>query len=192
MLAFAEIRKNRQTILLRLDQYIDQKDRELQSLHAEIRELGKLLTKLTLKEQPAADFFEDLPSFKKMRGKMSWPVNGSIVQSFGQPKKGQDLRWNGVLITADTGTDVKAINNGRVIFADWFKNLGMLIIIDHGNDYMSLYAHNQSLFKQAGDWVLAGETIASVGDSGGQNQPGLYFEIRQSGKPVNPGLWCKR
>ncbi len=192
MQEYAHSRELRESILLQLDQYIHNKDIELQTLNAEAKELGELLTKLDKKNNSTIEFFEDIPPFKKMRGKMEWPIQGSIVQYFGSHKKGNDLRWNGVLIKAKTGTEVKAINNGRVIFADWFKNLGMLIIVDHGEDYMSLYAHNESLLKKPDDWVLAGEAIASVGDSGGQNQAGLYFEIRKKGKPVNPSLWCKK
>ena len=184
-------RKNRQSLLLELDQFISKKDEELESLQAAAKELGLLLQRLD-KETNTMEFFEDIPPFKTMRGKMSWPINGNIVQRFGSPKKGDDIKWNGVLIKASTGTEVKAINNGKVVFADWFKNLGLLIIIDHGEEYMSLYAHNETLAKKQGDWVLAGETISTVGDSGGQSRSGLYFEIRQQGKPVNPSLWCKK
>lgn len=189
---YSRNREQRQTILLKLDEFIDQKDQELAALHSEVKELSKLLKSLDQQRDDTVQFYEDIPPFKSMRGKMPWPIQGPFIQRFGSPKKGGDLKWNGVLIKAKTGTDVKAINNGKVVFADWFKNLGMLIIVDHGNDYMSLYAHNESLYKKQDDWVLAGETIASVGDSGGQSQPGLYFEIRQQGKPVNPGLWCKK
>jgi septal ring factor EnvC (AmiA/AmiB activator) len=97
-----------------------------------------------------------------------------------------------LIIEAPAGTEVKAISTGKVIFADWFKNLGLLIIIEHGNGYMSLYGHNQSLNKKQGDWVLPGEPVALVGDSGGQTSSGLYFEIRHRGKPVNPVKWCRK
>lgn len=189
---YSNNREQRQAVLLKLDQFIRQKDVELENLNAAAKELGELLSKLNKEQKSTIEFFEDIPPFQNMQGKMSWPIDGKIVERFGTPKKGEDLQWNGVVIRANTGTDVKAINNGKVVFADWFKNLGMLIIVDHGNEYMSLYAHNESLFKKQDDWVLAGETIATVGDSGGQSQAGLYFEIRKAGKPINPSLWCKK
>ncbi len=189
---YSNNREQRQAVLLKLDQFIQKKDVELENLHAAAKELGELLTTLNKEQKSTIEFFEDIPPFQNMRGKMSWPIDGKIVEHFGTPKKGEDLQWNGVVIRANTGDDVKAINNGKVVFADWFKNLGMLIIVDHGNDFMSLYAHNESLLKKQDDWVLAGETIATVGDSGGQSQAGLYFEIRKAGKPVNPSLWCKK
>jgi len=95
------------------------------------------------------------------------------------------------VIEAPNGREVRAVSGGRVAFADWLRGLGNLIIIDHGNSYLSLYGHNESLFKSAGEWVEAGEIIGSVGSSGGQNNPGLYFEIRKKGKPQNPTRWCK-
>jgi septal ring factor EnvC (AmiA/AmiB activator) len=97
-----------------------------------------------------------------------------------------------VKIGADAGNEVRAVHAGRVVFADWFRNLGLLIILDHGEGYMSLYGYNQSLLKKPGDWVLAGEPIAYVGDSGGQTVPAVYFEIRHNGTPVDPALWCGR
>ena len=95
-------------------------------------------------------------------------------------------------IRANTGEPVKAIYAGRVIFADWFQGQGLLMIIDHGNGYMSLYGHNESLLQNAGAWVAGGETIATVGNSGGQSMAALYFEIRLNGQPSNPNLWCTK
>jgi septal ring factor EnvC (AmiA/AmiB activator) len=102
-----------------------------------------------------------------------------------------NLRWQGVTIEARSGSQVMAVSHGRIAFADWLRGLGNLIIIDHGNSYLSLYGHNESLFKGAGEWVEAGEIISSIGSSGGQKTPGLYFEIRKKGKPQNPTGWCK-
>jgi len=96
-----------------------------------------------------------------------------------------------VTIGAHIGAEVHAVSGGRVVFADWMRGFGLLAIIDHGDGYMSLYAHNQSLYKRVGEWVEAGELIAKVGDSGGQTDSGLYFEIRHQGKPVDPAAWCK-
>jgi septal ring factor EnvC (AmiA/AmiB activator) len=97
-----------------------------------------------------------------------------------------------VLISAAEGQQVRTVSQGRVAFAEWLRGYGLLIIIDHGNGYMSLYGYNQTLYKSVGDWVKAGDIIAAVGSSGGQDQSGLYFEIRHNGKPVNPSQWCRR
>ena len=96
------------------------------------------------------------------------------------------------MIGAGEGDEVKAISHGRVAFADWLRGYGMVIILDHGDGYMSLYGHNQSLYKETGDWVEVGETVATVGDSGGAERSGLYFEIRRNGKPTDPVRWCRR
>jgi septal ring factor EnvC (AmiA/AmiB activator) len=95
-----------------------------------------------------------------------------------------------VTIAAGNGTDVRAIHHGRVVFSNWFSSSGLLLIIDHGDGYMSLYAHNQALFRDVGEWVNSGEIIAAVGNTGGQGEPGLYFEIRHNGSSENPSAWC--
>ena len=136
--------------------------------------------------------FEDMPPFNSLKGRLTWPVRGKLLKRYGAKKKGGDLKWQGVLIDAEAGTNVVSISTGKIVFADWFRNLGLLIIIDHGDGFMSLYGHNQNLLKNTGDWVLAGETIATVGDSGGQRDTALYFEIRKGAEPLNPSLWCKR
>ena len=127
--------------------------------------------------------------FRELRGKMSWPAKGRLIRRFGQ-RRSTGMRWQGVLISGREGSAVKAIHHGRVVFADWFRGKGLLIIIDHGDGFMSLYAHNQSLLRETGDWVDTGETIATMGNSGGLQNAALYFEIRQQGKPSNPKKWC--
>jgi septal ring factor EnvC (AmiA/AmiB activator) len=129
-------------------------------------------------------------AFAVRRGRLSWPAKGRIVASFGQTKIGS-LHWDGVMISAPEGRVVHAVHHGRVAYADWLRGFGLLIIIDHGDGYMTLYGHNQSLFKETGDWVEAGEPIATVGNSGGREQSGVYFGIRYKGKPVDPGQWCR-
>ena len=94
------------------------------------------------------------------------------------------------MIAADEGGKVRAVAQGRVAFADWMRGFGLLLIIDHGDGYMSLYGHNQALYKEVGEWVDSGETVATLGASGGQTRAGLYFELRHKGRPVNPVLWC--
>ena len=137
----------------------------------------------------------DLPpgaglAFEKVRGKLAWPTGGRIVSRFGQPRGG-GLKWNGVLIEAGRGTEVRALYEGRVAYSDWLPGMGLLLIIDHGG-YMSLYAHNEQLFKAVGDRVEGGEVVATVGDSGGRSQPGLYLEIRRGAVPVDPVPWFRR
>ncbi|MBK5009738.1 murein hydrolase activator EnvC [Pseudomonas sp. S60] len=131
-------------------------------------------------------------AFSAARGKLPWPVNGRLLARFGDAR-GTDARakWDGVMIGASPGTQVRAVHGGRVVFADWLRGAGLLVILDHGNGYLSLYGHNQSLLKNAGDIVKAGEAISTVGDSGGQEAAGLYFAIRQQGRPTDPSQWCR-
>ncbi|WP_038997593.1 MULTISPECIES: murein hydrolase activator EnvC family protein [Pseudomonas] len=131
-------------------------------------------------------------AFSAARGKLPWPVNGRLLARFGETR-GDDSRakWDGVMISASPGSQVRAVHGGRVVFADWLRGAGLLVILDHGNGYLSLYGHNQSLLKSAGDVVKAGEAISTVGDSGGQDSSGLYFAIRQQGRPSDPTQWCR-
>ncbi|MET1079613.1 MAG: murein hydrolase activator EnvC [Pseudomonas sp.] len=129
--------------------------------------------------------------FAQARGKLPWPVDGRLLARYGTPRGG-DVRtkWDGVLIGATAGSQVRAIHGGRVVFADWLRGAGLLVILDHGNGYLSLYGHNQSLLRDAGALVNAGDPIATVGTSGGQDSPALYFAIRQQGRPSDPVQWC--
>ena len=130
--------------------------------------------------------------FASARGKLPWPVDGRLVARYGTPRGGDArTKWDGVLIGAPAGTQVRAVHGGRVVFADWLRGAGLLVILDHGNGYLSLYGHNQSLLKNAGDVVKAGDPIATVGSSGGQEASALYFAIRQNGRPSDPAQWCR-
>lgn len=133
----------------------------------------------------------DGASFASLRGKLAWPVEGTLSTRFGSNKFSGGEAWQGVLIEAPEGSDVRAIHAGKVVYADWLRGLGLLIIVDHGGNYLSLYGHNAGLIKGEGDWVQKGELLASVGDSGGLKSPALYFEIRQGAKPLNPQHWCR-
>ncbi|WP_095148217.1 murein hydrolase activator EnvC [Pseudomonas sp. Irchel s3a18] len=130
--------------------------------------------------------------FGSTRGKLPWPVDGRLLARFGE-SRGDDARakWDGVMISASAGSQVHAVHGGRVVFADWLRGAGLLVILDHGNGYLSLYGHNQTLLKSAGDVVKAGESISTVGNSGGQDTPALYFAIRQQGHPSDPAQWCR-
>ena len=130
--------------------------------------------------------------FAALRGRLHWPAGGIVHNLFNQPARGSSVvPWQGVFIQQQRGQPVKAISDGRVVYADEFKNMGNLLILDHGEGYMSLYAHNEDLRSRHGDWVTRGDIIASIGQTTGNNdQVGLYFEIRHQGYPVNPALWC--
>ena len=181
----------RKTIIATLDQQLKQQGGVLGKLQVGAKALESLINSIEdiLIESPEQRF-DDTP-FAKLRGQLAWPVKGKVRKLFGRQKQFSELRWQGVLIEAPVGRHVRAISRGRIAFADWLRGLGNIIIIDHGNSYLSLYGHNESLFKSAGEWVEAGDIIGSIGSSGGQKKPSLYFEIRKKGKPQNPTKWCK-
>ncbi|PCJ17393.1 MAG: hypothetical protein COB04_08945 [Gammaproteobacteria bacterium] len=181
----------RRKTLAKAKQTIRNTDQALSSLNADQKRLQKLLNAVQ-------NALADLPlgigkvAFKQHKGKLLWPTSGTVKHRFGQRRAQGRLKWNGIVIQNRAGAPVQAIHGGRIIFSDWLRGYGLLIIIDHGDRYMSLYGHNQSLLKETGDWVNAGEQISSVGNSGGQNETGLYFEIRKNGKPTNPSRWLPK
>lgn len=130
-------------------------------------------------------------SFTQRKGKMLWPAQGKLLDRFGDRRQGS-VTWDGLRIKADSGTPVRAIHGGRVMYADTLRGQGLLIVLDHGDGYMSLYAHNDTLLREAGEWVQPGDVIARVGNSGGEKEPALYFEIRKNGNPINPLPWLKK
>lgn len=184
-------KSKRKNILSDLDKELKKQGRHLTQLQENARNLKQLIDSIS-------EILTDIPTpplsskkFTSLRGKLAWPVKGKVRKLFGKAKPPSNLRWQGVIIQAPVGNNVRAISHGRIAFADWLRGMGNLIIIDHGQGYLSLYGHNQSLYKTAGEWVEAGDIIASIGSSGGQKKPGLYFEIRKKGKPQNPSGWCK-
>ena len=178
-------RAGREDLIARLQDYLSAKDRELDRLRENERELRALLQELKAMAAPPAGG----PPFDSLRGKLAWPARGRLLKQFGNPKKA-GLKWRGVLIGAEAGSRVNAVSGGRIIFADRFRNLGLLLIIDHGDGFLSLYGHNRDLLKTTGERVQTGEQIATVGDSGGQRDTALYFEIRKGKQPLNPAEWC--
>lgn len=184
------LRDVRKSSISELNSYISEQDTQLVNLQYDEQELSNLINNLK-NEQDIVELYENLPPFSSLKGKLGWPVKGNLITRFGSPKREGKLKWNGVRISSEIGNDVQAVSAGKVIFADWFRNLGLLMIIDHGNGFMSLYGHNERLLKKADDFVNTGEIVAKVGNTGGQTEPALYFEIRQQGAPQNPGLWCK-
>jgi len=133
---------------------------------------------------------KELRPFKNLMGKLPWPTQGKVNALFGRNKAGKNLKWDGIFIKTKKYEPVYSIARGRIVFSDWMRGYGLLTIIDHGAGYMTLFGYNFSLYKTIGDWVEPGEIIAQVGDSGGQKNTGLYFEIRKKGEPLNPSKWC--
>jgi septal ring factor EnvC (AmiA/AmiB activator) len=183
---FRQSKTQRSKTLKKLGRKLLSSQQQLNKLKAEENNLNQALTKLAALIRAEID----LTGLSKLKRKLSWPVKGRILHSFGTRKQGY-LKWKGVLISAPISRQVQTIHNGKVLFSDWLKGYGLLTVIDHGNGYMSLYAHNQTLLKSVGDRVETGEPIALIGQSGGLEQSGLYFEIRHQGKALNPKLWCR-
>ena len=173
-----------------LDERIrDRKSREAR-LRADERRLLELIDALRASLSDTNLAIRDNRPFEELRGKLPWPVKGALLAPYGTPRGASGLVWQGVLIGARAGEAVRSIHRGRVAYADWFRGLGLLIIIEHDGGFMSLYGHNRTLIRETGDWVDSGEVIATVGDSGGSPKPALYFEIRHAGNPIDPGRWC--
>jgi len=175
-LALADINKG---IATQSDQITRLKG-EAESLEALVTELTRVLADLPIK---------DSSRFVDRKGRMDWPADGRLTRKFGQSKADGHLRWDGVLLAAGAGTEVRAVHHGRVVFSDWLSGMGLLVVVEHGDGYLTLYGHNQDIVAEVGEWVKPGSVIAHVGDSGGQATSGLYFEIRKNGRPVDPNGW---
>ena len=183
-------------VLLRVSQQIKKQRREISTLKRNeerltrlVEQLGQLLDSAPLRNERLPDASINGSPFAQLKGRLSLPVRGELRNRFGSPREDSGLSWKGLFIAAPNGQDVKAIAAGRVVFADWLRGFGNLLIIDHGGSYMSLYANNETLFKQVGDAVRGGESVAQVGDSGGSAKSGLYFEMRYRGKAFDPLEW---
>jgi len=183
--------QTRHQVLIKLNNNIDNKEKRLKNLLQDKEKLSLLLEQLRKALSDIPPDIGNLEPFEKLHGKLNLPTRGRISTHFGAPRNTGKLRWQGITINAAEGNEVKAIYHGRVAFADWLRNFGMLIIIDHGDGYMSLYAHNQALYRDVGEWVDQNDVIATIGNSGGQAKPGLYFEIRHNGTPTDPARWVK-
>jgi septal ring factor EnvC (AmiA/AmiB activator) len=185
----------------KLSQQQSNRKNTLEQIHAAIESDAARVEQLQLNEQNLLDALEQaqrmaqrrpesLEGLSKFKGKLLLPTKGRLRRLFGDRRQGQ-VRWKGVLINGNAGSQVVAIHHAKVLYADWLRGFGLVTVLDHGDGYMSLYGHNQALLRQAGDTVEAGEAIALVGQSGGQRTPSLYFEIRHKGKPVNPTKWLR-
>ncbi|XSG86198.1 MAG: murein hydrolase activator EnvC family protein [Methylohalobius sp. ZOD2] len=179
----------RKQLLQRLKHQLHDRQSRLAKLEADKRRLSQVVASV---QEINVDFpFSDTTDrpFHRQRGRLNWPVNGKLATAFGSHRG--NGHWGGVVIGAPEGTPVRAVSSGRVVFADWLRGYGFLIIVQHERDFMTLYAFNQSLLKHPGERVETGEIIATVGRSGGRTQPGLYFAIRHRGEPLDPRRWCR-
>ena len=184
--------KERAIVIAKLSSDIKNKDTALRQLLENEQQLKRVLNVITDSMPEITGEAGKRIAFGKLKGKLYWPVLGTVNPLFGKSRKLAKVKWNGVMIKAKQGNNVRAISHGRVAYADWLRGYGLLIIIDHGDGYMSLYGHNESIKKETGDWVAPDEIIGSVGDTGGQSRAGLYFEIRHNGTPTNPKIWCRK
>lgn len=190
----------RQQMLKKISLQLRSQRREIHRLQRDENRLAQLVEKITqMLAQPKSksifrndklpdDRYDGRP-FDKLKGKLAFPVRGDITNRFGDTRTDSTVQWKGIFVRAATGQPVKAIAAGRVVFADWLRGFGNLLIIDHGNGYMSLYGDNETLYKQVGDELRGGDTVASVGNSGGNEDSGLYFELRLQSKPLDPLKW---
>ncbi|KUJ83788.1 ATPase [Microbulbifer flavimaris] len=179
----------RQKTLDRLAARLADKSGELKQLNGDRTRLQRLVDEVG-RAIAALVSPQDQQPFARQRGRMSWPAKGRRANAFGQ-RRANGITWKGVSIRASAGEPVRAIHRGRVVFSDYLRGQGMLMILDHGDGYMSLYAHNQSLTRSIGEWVERGDMIARTGNSGGIEHTGVYFEIRHRGKPQDPTIWCR-
>ena len=185
-LSLNRMSKARGNVIAKLSAAINDREKQIKVLIEDRSLLQALIEQVTKSEDIIGD-----TSFLNLKGKMPWPLDGEKGNYFGMPRNEGKMRWQGVTIFAEEGKTVSAIHYGRVVFSDWLRGLGLLTIIDHGDGYMTLYAHNSSLLKKSGDWVAPGMQIATVGRSGRLDKPSLYFEIRHNGRPTDPNIWCE-
>ena len=186
-----QIKTARQQALEQLDTAINQRSGELDNLIEDRAALEQLIEQVNLAIENIPVPSEQVP-FDAMKGNLPWPGQGELLNQFGASYGDGNLERQGVTIAGAEGSPVQAIHGGRIVFADWLRGSGLLMIIDHGGGYMSLYGHNETLTKSKGAWANAGDFIATAGNSGGQEQIGIYFEIRFNGRPQNPSDWCVR
>ena len=172
----------RSRTIARINKQLKSSQQKLKSLAADRAQLNELLERLRFAATNPAMLDKDKQGFAALRGSLNWPLKGQVRKTGSAP---------GVMIVAPAGEKVHAVGSGTVVFADWMRGFGLLVIIDHGGGYMSLYGRNQSLFKAPGDKVELGAVIATAGNSGGASQTGVYFEIRKDARPLDPRKWCK-
>jgi septal ring factor EnvC (AmiA/AmiB activator) len=188
--ALADVRNRRAQTLASVQSKLKSRNDELAKLQRDAQALEKLVEEL----RRAIEAFPELDQrpFHLVQGKLPWPVRGELLARFGQVRAGGPLKWQGIVIGAQRGAQVRAPYYGRVVYADWLPGLGLLIVLDHGGGYMSLYGHNEQLYRRVGDRVAPGDVLAAVGDAAGVGKPGLYFEVRKGRQVLDPTLWLTR
>ena len=196
-----DLESARETELAGLERARQERQIAITRVEMDIFEAGSAITRLREEEERLKQVVEEVRAllsefpvdldvgFESRKGSLLWPVPGTFINNYGDAREEGQLIWNGVLVSAPSGTSVRAVHHGRIAYADWLPGVGLLVIVDHGDGYMSLYGHNETILKESGDWVVPGEAIAQVGDSGGQARQALYFEIRHDGVPTDPRLW---
>jgi septal ring factor EnvC (AmiA/AmiB activator) len=185
-----EQKRQRSVVLKELQSTIRAYQSENETLTKDSQRLNQLLLQITQYLDDLPDDLGDDTSFAQLKGKLDKPLDGSIIRSYRSLRAGYS-RWDGVVIGDDPGENVVASAYGRVAFADWLRGYGLLIVVDHGDEYMTLYGHNESILAEVGDWVQAGQVIATAGNSGNIDPSGVYFEIRKAADPTNPVPWFK-
>lgn len=204
-----EQQKQRQALLVRTAEKIKSQRHEIGALQKDEKRLAQLIARLArTAKRPPNPVRKDKPSasvrnertpdpalaggaFPALRGKLSLPVRGEIASRFGKPRPEGGTTWKGLFIRAAEGAEVKAVAAGEVVFADWLRGFGNLLVVDHGDAFLSVYGNNQALLKETGQRVAPGEVVATVGNTGGNPESGLYFELRHQGQAFDPIRWVR-
>ncbi len=198
-----QVQREKLLVLSRISRQLAQQRHEISRLQHDENRLAQLVSKIAemLAKPKSKSMFrnDNIPDsrfdgkpFEQLQGKLALPVKGDITNHFGTARPDSTVLWKGLFIKTASGQPVKAVAAGRVVFADWLRGFGNLIIVDHGNAYMSLYGNNETLYKQVGDELRGGDTIATVGNSGGNSDSGLYFELRHESRPLDPAKWLAK
>jgi septal ring factor EnvC (AmiA/AmiB activator) len=187
-------RVEREHAVAQVNARIRTETQEMKRLQGNEQQVQALLAKLreALVETPSTIPRESRRAFNEMRGQHDWPLRGPILASYGDTKAGGKLQWKGLWIGADEGAPVRATASGRIAYVGWLSSYGLIVVVDHDNGYFTLYGHNASVSKAAGDEVDAGDVIASAGNTGGYEETGLYFEVRRGTVPQDPTSWLRR
>lgn len=186
------VRRQRRQLVAALDRDVRNRQRDIERLHKSERELDRLLDRIELGTPQPFPSAAEPGGFSRLRGRLPLPASGRLSGRFGARRGYGDLRWKGIFLETGEAQEVRSIFPGRVVFADWLDGYGMLLIIDHGDGYMTLYGNNESLFAKEGEQVEGGQVVSSTGSTGNPFHPGLYFEIRHQGTPQDPLRWCRR
>ncbi len=183
------MREEHRSLVAAIETRMAEGNNRLQQLSEDERRVLELVERLAPAAAAAAPASRP---FATLKGALTWPADGRVAKAPGTAMRAGGARWAGVLIDSPAGDEVRAVAAGEVVYADWFRNLGKLVIVDHGDGYMTLYGNNAEVRTQAGERVAAGDTIATVGAGGGEMPAGLYFELRERGQPLDPRQWCAR